>query len=53
MDGTRKYHPGKWLLVKKVRIPMIKLTDHIMLNMKESSSEDASIPLRRGNKIIM
>jgi len=32
---------------------MIKLTDHMMLNMKKGPSEDASVPLSRRNKIIM
>ena len=32
---------------------MIQLTDHVKLNKKEGQNVDASIPLRRGNKIIM
>jgi hypothetical protein len=32
---------------------MIQSTDHKELNKKKSPSEDASIPLRRGKKIIM
>jgi hypothetical protein len=32
---------------------MIQLTDHIKLNKEEHPSVDASIPLSRGNKIIM
>ena len=32
---------------------MIQLTDHMTLNKKEDQRVDASIPLRRGNKIIM
>ena len=32
---------------------MIYPTDHKKFNKKEGPSEDASIPLRRGNKIIM
>jgi hypothetical protein len=32
---------------------MIQLTDHVKLNKKEGQSMDASIPLRRGNKMIM
>jgi hypothetical protein len=31
---------------------MIKPTGHKKFNKKEGSSEDASIPLKRGNKII-
>ena len=32
---------------------MIQFTDNMKLNKKEGPSVDASIPLRRGNKIIM
>ena len=32
---------------------MIQFTDHMKFNKKKGLSEDASIPLRRGNKIIM
>jgi hypothetical protein len=32
---------------------MIKLTDHMKLKKKEDQSVDASVLLRRGNKIIM
>jgi hypothetical protein len=32
---------------------MIHLTDHMNLNKKEGQNVDASIPLRRRNKIIM
>jgi hypothetical protein len=32
---------------------MIHLTKCVKFNKKEDPSEDASIPLRRGNKIIM
>ena len=31
---------------------MIQLTDHMKLNKKEGQSVNASMPLRRGNKII-
>ena len=31
---------------------MIQLTDHVKLNKKEGQNVDASIPLRRGNKMI-
>ena len=31
---------------------MIQLTDHMKFNKQKGLSEDASIPLRRGNKII-
>jgi hypothetical protein len=35
------------------RILIIQLKDSKKFNKKEGPSEDASIPLRRGNKIIM
>jgi hypothetical protein len=38
---------------QKYRIPMIQLTDHMKFNKKEGQSVDASIPIRRGNKITM
>jgi hypothetical protein len=66
MSGIRKYHPeqgnpdpkghawyvltDKWILDKKYRILMIKLTDHMKFNKKEGPREDASISLRRENK---
>jgi hypothetical protein len=37
---------------KKDRIPRIKPTDHKKLNNQEGPSEEASIPFRRGSKII-
>ena len=37
----------------KYRIPMIQLKDHMKFNKKKGPSEDTSIPLRRGKKIIM
>jgi hypothetical protein len=36
---------------QKDRIPMIQVTDQMKFN-KEGPSEDVSIPLRRGKKII-
>jgi hypothetical protein len=42
----------KWVLAKKYRILMTELTDPMKFNKKEGPSEGASIPLRRGNKII-
>jgi hypothetical protein len=42
-----------WILFKEYRIPMIHPTDPKKPNKKEDPSEDASILLRRGNKIIM
>lgn len=41
------------ILVKKYRLPMIYPTNFTKLKMEEGQSEDASIPLTRGNKIIM
>jgi hypothetical protein len=40
------------MLSKKLRIPMILLTDHMKPKKKEDQSMDASVLLRRGNKII-
>jgi hypothetical protein len=42
----------KWIFVQKLRIPMIPLIEYVKLNKKEGQSVDASVPLRRGNKII-
>jgi hypothetical protein len=69
MGGTRKYHPewgnpetkghawyiltDKWILAKKNIIPMIHLTEHMKFNKKKGPSEDASIWLRMGKKIVM
>ena len=67
MYGTKKYH-SEWgnpvtkehtwyvvnekeLLAIKLRIPIIQLTEH-MKPKKEEQSMDASILLRRRNKII-
>jgi hypothetical protein len=41
----------KWILAKNYRLSMIQPTDHKKFNKKKDPSEDASIPLRRGNKI--
>jgi hypothetical protein len=41
------------MLAQKLRNPMIQVTDHMKLNKKEGPSVDASIPVRKGNKIIM
>jgi hypothetical protein len=66
MDGTRKYQPesgnpitkeytwyaltDKWILVKKLRIPMIKFTDHMKLKMRKGQSVDTLVLLRTGRK---
>jgi hypothetical protein len=43
----------KLILVQKLGIPRIKLTDPIKFNKKEGQSVDASMSLRRENKIII
>jgi hypothetical protein len=68
MNRTWKHHPvwgnpdpkghawygltDKWILAKKYRIPLIQSTDSKKLNKKECLSEDASVSLRRRNKIV-
>jgi len=68
MDVTRKHHPvwgnpltkehtwyaltDKWLLAQKLIIPKIQFTDHMKLK-EEDQNMDASVLLRRGNKIFM
>jgi hypothetical protein len=42
----------KWILRRKLRIPIIQLTDHMKLKKKEDQRVDASVLLRRGNKIL-
>jgi hypothetical protein len=37
---------------KELRISTIQLTDHMKLKKKEDQSVDASVLLKRGNKII-
>ena len=65
MDGTRKYDPkwsnpdlkehtsymltDKWILIKKVRIPMIQLTHHRKLNKEEGIKVETSISYTREN----
>ena len=41
-----------WILSQKLRIPKIQFIDHMKLKKKEDQSVDASVLLRRGNKII-
>jgi hypothetical protein len=41
------------VLASKLRIPKIQFTDHLKLKKKENQSVDASVLLRRGNKILM
>lgn len=42
----------KWILGKELGIPMIQLMDHMKLRRNEDQRVDASVLLRRGNKII-
>ena len=69
INGARKYHSewcnldpkghawyvltDKWILAKKYRLLLIYPTDPKKLNKKEGPSKDASIPLKKGNKIFM
>ena len=43
----------KWILVQKLGIPKIQFIDHVKIKKKEDQSVDASVLLRRGNKILM
>ena len=65
MDATRKERSkpdpighacyvitDKWILVIKYRIPRRQPTERKKFNKQEGPTEDASIPLRRGNKIV-
>jgi hypothetical protein len=68
MDGTWKYHPqwsdpvkkehtwymliDKWILAHKFQTLKIQFTDHMKLKKKEDQSVDASVFLRRKNKIL-
>jgi hypothetical protein len=42
---------NKWILAQMLRIPKIQFTDHLKLKKKEDQSVDASVLLRRWNKI--
>jgi hypothetical protein len=50
--GDKYVLTDKWILSKRLRIPTIKLTDHMKLNKKEGQSVESLIPVRRENKII-
>ena len=66
MDGTRKYHPecgnpvtkehtwyvftGKWILVQRLRIPTMQLTDHMKLKKKEDQSVEVQSFLEGSTK---
>ena len=43
---------GKWIIASKRGIPKIRFTNHIKLKKKEDPRVDASVFLRRGNKIL-
>jgi hypothetical protein len=43
---------NKWIVGKEHRIPTVQLTDHMKLKRKEDQRVDASVLLRRGNKIM-
>jgi len=69
MDGSRKYHPewgkavtnehmwdapnDKQILDQNLGILHISFTDHVRLKKKEDQNVNASVLLRRGNKILM
>jgi hypothetical protein len=42
----------KWILAQKLGIPKIQFTNHMKLKKKEDQCVDASILLKRGNKIL-
>jgi hypothetical protein len=42
----------KWILAQKFGIPKIQFIDHMKPKKTEDQSEDASVVLRRGNKIL-
>ena len=50
-EHTQYVLTDKWILAQKLRIPMIQLTDHMKFKKKENQSVNASILLRKGNKI--
>jgi hypothetical protein len=42
----------KWILAQKLRIPKIQFKDHMKLKKEENQSVNASVFLRRGNKLL-
>ena len=42
-----------WILAQKLGIPKIKFTDQMKFKKEEDQSLDASVLLRRGNKMLM
>ena len=49
---SRCFSPNKRILAQKYRTPRIKHIDYKKFNKKEGPSNDVSIPLRQGKKII-
>ena len=45
-------HTDKGILAQKHRLPNIQFTDHMKVKKKEDQSMDASVLLRKGNKIL-
>ena len=43
---------NKWILAQKLRIPKRQFTDQMKLKKKKDQTVDASVLLRRGNKIL-
>jgi hypothetical protein len=43
----------KWILPYNLRIPKIQFTDHMKLKKKEDQIVDASVLLRKANKILI
>ena len=48
---TRYAFTDKWILAQKLRILKVQFIEHVKLKKKEDQSVDASVLLRRGNKI--
>jgi hypothetical protein len=48
----KNFFTDKWILAQKLGIPKIQFTDHRKLK-NEDHNVDASVLLRRGNKILM
>jgi hypothetical protein len=51
-EHTRYALTDKGVLAQKLQIPKIQFTDYMKLKNKEDQSVDASVLLRRGNKIL-
>jgi len=46
------YNHDKWILAQKLGMPKLQFMDHMKLKKKKNRSVDASVLLRRGNKIL-